>query len=143
MMNSTFSASHAHASYSTRTRARGVIARGLCAFPLPLLLAVLVTFLLIIASPAAFAGALDDARQAGHVGEKADGYIALVNAEAPADVKALVQDINKRRKAKYAELSKKNGVPVDAIEAQMGDKLIKKAAGGTYIQNSAGKWVKK
>jgi uncharacterized protein YdbL (DUF1318 family) len=105
-------------------------------------LTLVLTTLVLAAAPVS-AGALDDARKAGQVGEQANGYVALVNPDATAAVKALVQDINARRKTKYAELSKENNVPIAAIESQMGEKLIQNAAGGTYVQNAAGQWTKK
>ena len=42
----------------------------------------------------AHADALDDAKAAGWLGERVDGYLGVVNSAAPGDVKALAADIN-------------------------------------------------
>ena len=54
----------------------------------------------------AWAISLDDAKNQGLVGEDSSGYLGLVvqNAEA----KAVVDDINAKRKAQYLKLAKKN-----------------------------------
>lgn len=106
-------------------------------------LACAIAIALALAAAPAHAGALDDARKAGQVGEQMNGYIALVKESATKDVKALVKDINQRRKAKYAKLAKGNGVTLEQIESQMGQKLIEKAKRGSYVQNPKGDWYKK
>jgi hypothetical protein len=50
--------------------------------------------------PAA-ASPLEDAKKAGLIGEQPDGYVGLVTGSAPANVVALVKDVNVKRRAAY------------------------------------------
>ena len=69
----------------------------------------------LIASP------LDDAREAGQIIETSDGYVKAA-AGVPADITALVTDINKRRQEAYAKIAKRNGLPAK----QVGEESYKK-----------------
>ena len=91
----------------------------------------------------AHADALGDARAAGFVGERANGYIGLVNPAAPGDVKALVADINAKRRAKYQGIADANGTSLQAVEAIVGRKLIERARPGHYVTDASGRWVRK
>lgn len=70
------------------------------------------------------ASPLDDARNAGHITELPTGYVQA-SGSAPAQVKALAADVNKRRKEAYAQIAKKNGISVE----QVGMESYKKRAG--------------
>ena len=98
---------------------------------------------LLLGAPAISAATLDDAKAAGQVGEAPDGYVHLVNDGAPADVKALVKDINAKRKAKYESIAKKRGVPVEAVATQAGAKLIERTPAGQYVMDDHSNWKKK
>lgn len=95
-----------------------------------------------LAAGPAFASALDDAKAAGHVGERFDGYLGLVKDDAPASAKALVSDINAKRKAHYAKIAKKQGTQTAAVAAVAGEKLLKKASAGHYVMPTKDKWVR-
>ncbi len=68
--------------------------------------------------------AYQQARAEGLVGEKTDGYLGFVTAPSPA-VKALVDDINIKRKAKYTEEALANGATVEEMAFRTGCRLIK------------------
>ena len=72
----------------------------------------------------AWAISLDDAKNQGLVGEDSSGYLGLVvqNAEA----KAVVDDINAKRKAQYLKLAKKNNLSLSQVEALAAAKTIEK-----------------
>jgi uncharacterized protein YdbL (DUF1318 family) len=91
----------------------------------------------------ALAGPLDDAKAAGLVGERIDGYLGVVDSGAPADVKRLVEQINAERQAKYAEIAQKQGAPVQAVAQIAGEKLIERAGGGEYVMGADGQWRRK
>lgn len=99
--------------------------------------------LLALAAPPALAADLNGAKAAGQVGERPDGYLGLVEANAPADVKTLVEDVNRRRRAKYAEIAQKNGLPVEAVAAQAGAKLTERVPAGQYRMDANGRWVRR
>jgi uncharacterized protein YdbL (DUF1318 family) len=91
----------------------------------------------------ALAGPLDDAKAAGLVGERIDGYLGVVDSGAPADIKRLVEQVNAERQAKYAEIAKKQGAPVQAVAQIAGEKLIGRAGGGEYVMGADGQWRRK
>jgi uncharacterized protein YdbL (DUF1318 family) len=96
----------------------------------------------LLAGPAR-AASLDDAKAAGVVGEKVDGFLGVVDAKAPADVRAMVDRINAERLAKYAEIAKKQGTPTDAVAKIAGQKLIERTPKGQYVLGADGQWRKK
>lgn len=64
------------------------------------------------------------ARAEGLIGEKTDGYLGFVTPPSPA-VKALVDDLNIKRKAKYTEEALANGATVEEMAFRTGCRLIK------------------
>ena len=80
-----------------------------------------IVLLTTFASINLMASPLDDAREAGHVIETPDGYVKAT-AGVPADITALVTDINERRKVAYSKIAKKNGLTAK----QVGEESYKK-----------------
>ena len=111
---------------------------------LPVLRTLAIVFLALglLAAPAR-ADALDDAKAAGQVGERIDGFLGIVDANAPASVRALVDRINAQRQAKYQEIAKKQGAPVAAVAQITGKKLIERTPQGQYVLGANGQWRKK
>ncbi|MEM7446138.1 MAG: YdbL family protein [Pseudomonadota bacterium] len=87
------------------------------------------------------AGPLDDAKAAGVIGEKVDGYVGAVTRDA--SVQGLIDEINAGRKAKYAEIASKRGAPVEAVAAIAGRKLIERTPAGQFVMDSDGQWKQK
>jgi len=96
----------------------------------------------LLASGPAAAGALGDAKQQGWIGEKPDGYVAVVKSGAPGNVQALVNEVNAGRQAEYARIAKEQGTSPAAVGAVFGKKLIDRAPPGTYVM-VGGQWVRK
>ncbi len=86
---------------------------------------------------------LGSAKAQGLVGEKPDGYLGLVDSSAPSDVRALVQDVNAKRRANYQRIAKQQGAPLSEVEKVGGMTAIDKTQRGHYIMNGSGRWVKK
>lgn len=109
--------------------------------------AVLLAIVMLAVSPLtaapAFAGALDKAKSAGHVGERPDGYLGLVDPGAPASSRQLVDEINAKRRAHYAEIAKKTGSNVRDVGILAGEKLIANAPSGAFYMDSGGRWRQK
>jgi len=99
--------------------------------------------LLLFGALAANAASLDDAKAAGQIGEGVDGYVHLVDNNAPAAVKALVKDVNNKRREKYASIAKTRGVSVESVAALAGAKLVERTPAGQYVMDSNAKWRKK
>jgi hypothetical protein len=99
-----------------------------------------------LASPLAvpaFAGALDDAKRDGLMGERPDGYLGLVDPDAPPAAQQLIDDVNARRRAHYADIAKKTGSSVRDVGILAGSKLIANAPPGTFVMDAAGHWQRK
>jgi len=91
----------------------------------------------------AMAGPLDQPKADGLIGEQANGYLGLVSQHVPADVKALVRDVNAKRKARYQSIAGKQSVPLSEVEKVGGTTAIDKTLRGNYIKDSSGRWRKK
>ena len=76
--------------------------------------------LLLVSAPA-LALSLGDAKSQGLVAETASGYLEA--RASTSAVKNLVNSVNAKRKARYRELSKRNGTPLGAVEKMAGKKL--------------------
>lgn len=120
------------APFLTQTR------RALC---LALLALAVVVGAAALNSPA-MAGPLEDAKAAGLVGEQPDGFLGSVPGNPPADIAALIRDINAKRLAAYTDIATKNGTSVQAVGALAAQKVYNEAKPGTYLMVN-GRWVKK
>ncbi len=105
-----------------------------------MILSAFVVFSLASAAPA-FALDLAQARSAGLVGEKTDGYIATV--QATPEAQALVIDVNARRKTEYERISKENGQAVDLVAKLAAEQIISQLPAGSYYLAPDGSWKKR
>jgi len=96
----------------------------------------------LMASTAVFAVDLAHAKSAGFVGEEMNGYLGLVKADAPADIKGLVKDINGQRQAEYQRIAAKNGASVDDVARLTAQKVIGQTPSGQFVQTTSG-WQKR
>jgi len=103
----------------------------------PRILTVLAILGALVAFPA-FALDLHQARTSGMVGEKLDGYAAAL--KATPEVNALVADVNAKRKAEYARISKQNGQPVDVVAKLAAAQIINGLEVGSSYQDANGNW---
>lgn len=83
---------------------------------------------------------LEDAKSQGLVGEMPTGYLGVVSAGG--DAAGIVDAINQARRAEYARIAEKHGIPVAEVEAVAGKKALEKTPSGQYIQKD-GRWVRK
>lgn len=83
---------------------------------------------------------LQTAKQQGLVGETPSGYLAAV--QATPEAAGLVQSINAQRRQEYAEIAKRNGIALQAVEQLAGKKAIDKTPAGQFVQVN-GAWVRK
>jgi len=90
-----------------------------------------------------FAISLQNAKSDGLVGETPSGYLAIATKPSTDELKALVLDINSKRKAKYQEIATKVGKTLTSIEKMAGNKAISKTKAGHLVQKPDGSWAKK
>jgi uncharacterized protein YdbL (DUF1318 family) len=112
-------------------------------FKIKSLLGGLLMALAMMFTAPALADSLDEARAAGLVGERPDGYVAPVSGSAPADIMSLIQSVNSQRKQKYQQIANEKGVPVEQVAALTAEKIIAKLKPGWYYMNASGQWVQK
>lgn len=89
---------------------------------------------LLCLGAAAHAIDLDAAKTSGLVGETTEGYVDLVNPSAPAEVRALVDDVNARRRAEYERIARENGITREQVEVLAAKKAIEKTPAGGWVR---------
>ncbi|QQP87622.1 YdbL family protein [Skermanella sp. TT6] len=95
------------------------------------------------AVPAVAQAPLDQAKQAGLVGERPDGLVGFVAGTVPADIRALVDRINAQRLDRYAQVARTNGASVESVQAVAGRQLIERTPAGQYVMTPSGDWRRK
>jgi uncharacterized protein YdbL (DUF1318 family) len=86
---------------------------------------------------------LEEAKTQGIVGERPNGYLGVVRPAASADVQALVQDINQKRRQTYEDIARRNTTSLEAVEVLAGKTAIDHTRPGNFVQLPSGQWVKK
>ena len=79
------------------------------------------------------------AREAGQVGEKMDGYLGIVGVATP-QLRALVDDINIRRRAVYAQQAQANNATLEEYAFTAGCLAISRTSPGEMYQAPDGSW---
>ena len=79
------------------------------------------------------------ARAAGQVGEKIDGYLGVVSGGTPA-LQAVVNDINIKRRAIYANKAKAANATLDEYALTAGCQAIMATSPGEKYQAPDGSW---
>jgi len=104
-------------------------------------------FLLLVMSLCGVAAAadplLDDAKRQGLVGEQYDGYLAAVASAPTPAVRALVNEVNGKRRAEYERIAQANNLARSDVEALAGKKAIEKTASGGYVKLQGQDWQRK
>ena len=83
------------------------------------------------------------AKAEGLVGEANTGYIAAVQTPASAEARALIADVNKKRKAQFTSTAQKTGTTVTQVANRFYELAVQKTAPGNYYQDAGGRWKKK
>lgn len=83
------------------------------------------------------------AKRAGWIGERFDGYLALVRPDAPRDVSDIVQKANEERLIEFTTIADRHKAPLKTVELVAGKKFIDQSAPGEFVQNDDGLWVRK
>lgn len=95
---------------------------------------------LFFAAPAAAQDGLADARASGVIGEKSNGYVAILSAEASDALRRKVADVNIRRRALYAQLAVKRGVQPSEVGMVATCSFFPKLPAGSLYQWADGEW---
>jgi uncharacterized protein YdbL (DUF1318 family) len=98
--------------------------------------------LLLLASLAT-AQTLDQGKAAGLIGEKNDGYIGLVQADAPQALIELVREVNRQRRERYQQIARDNGISIDAVAQLAYARAVEATRSGHIVEDADGRWVRK
>jgi len=79
------------------------------------------------------------ARAAGQVGEKMDGYLGIVGSATP-ELRAIVDDLNIKRRAVYAQKAQAQRATVEEYAFTSGCLLISQTRQGEKYQAPGGGW---
>jgi len=112
---------------------------------LTLVFALTVAFAALFAVPdLAQAGArLDAYRADGVIAERFDGYVEIRGSNAPSEARALVADINAKRRALYTRRAGESNVPVEEVGKVFANKIAESAPPGTYFRRPGGGYVQR
>lgn len=86
--------------------------------------------------------AYEAARASGQVGEKMDGYLGIVGA-ADAGLRRLVDDLNIKRRALYADKAKAANATIEEYAFTAGCVAIARTAPGEMYQAPDGSWQRR
>ena len=89
----------------------------------------------------AYALDLQQAKSAGLVGERVDGYVGYVVTPPSADVTALVKDVNNKRRASFIATAAENGISVEQVSHRFYQLAVEATKGGHYYQDASGNWL--
>ncbi len=79
------------------------------------------------------------ARSSGQIGEQVDGYLGIV-AGGGADIRRMVEDLNIKRKAVYAQKAQEQQATVEDYAFTSGCLLISQTVPGEKYQAPDGSW---
>ncbi len=86
---------------------------------------------------------IHDAKAQGLIGEANTGLIAAVQTPASAEVRALIADVNGKRRAKFESAAQKTGTTVSQVANRFYELAVQKTEPGHYFQDAGGRWQKK
>ncbi len=98
---------------------------------------------LVVLTGAALANPLLDAYSARQIGERPDGFVQLLDANAPASVRQLVEEINAQRRAAYQSAANQTGAPVAQVGIRAAQRIYAQVPAGTMLLGQDGNWYAK
>lgn len=107
------------------------------------LIPAILALLLAMTSPAAFAIDIDEAKAQGLVGETMTGYIAAVKVPPSAEVRALIDEVNTKRKAAFERTASRTNTTLVQVSHRFYELAVERTKAGHYYQDAGGRWVRK
>ena len=109
-------------------------------------LAALVAALILGSGVATFpanADPLHDFRNAGVIGERFDGYLEVRDPAAGADARALVREVNERRRDVYRKRASEQGVSPDVVGRVYAQRIFANVPRGVWLKEEDTNWAQK
>jgi uncharacterized protein YdbL (DUF1318 family) len=88
-----------------------------------------------------FALSLEEAKTRGLVGEKANGYLGVVNPGSQ-EAQSLTNEVNQKRRQAYQDIATRNRTQLETVETLAGEKAIQNTKPGQFVEGPAG-WTRK
>ncbi len=98
---------------------------------------------LLMLLQSAWALDIGDAKDRGLVGEANTGYLAAVQTPASAEVRALIADVNEKRKEQFEKTAENTGTTLAQVANRFYELAVQKTQPGHYYQDRDGRWQKK
>ena len=86
---------------------------------------------------------LQVAKAQGLVGEANTGYLGAVKRPPSAEVKSLMDGVNRQRGAKFKATAQANNITEAQVAARFYQRAVEATAAGQYYQLPSGQWVRK
>lgn len=102
----------------------------------------LLALCLSLAVSAAWAIDIGAAKEQGLVGEANTGYLAAIGTPS-AEVKALIAEVNEKRKAEFQRTAKKTGATLEQVQFRFYELAVQRTEPGHYYQDAGGSWKRK
>lgn len=99
--------------------------------------------LLTLTFASAWAIDIESAKNQGLVGEANTGYLASVRRPASAEVRALIADVNAKRRAQFERTAKSTGATLEQVQVRFYQLAVDKTRRGHYYQDAGGNWRRK
>jgi len=103
-------------------------------------LAVLASLMAPVASQAQDSATIIQARRAGLIGERYDGYLGIVAANVTGELRRQVSAINIRRRSLYSGLATRKGVTPEEVGITAACSLFRRIGVGEYYLPGQGGW---
>ncbi len=111
---------------------------------LKLVSALTVVLAVLLAAPGpARAGSLDSYRADGVIAERYDGYVEIRDSNAPGEARALVADVNAKRRALYDKRADESNVAVVEVCKVFANRIEETDPSGTYFLRPSGGYVRR
>ena len=98
--------------------------------------------LLVLAFQSAWAIDIHSAKEQGLVGEANTGYLAAIGTPS-AEVKALIAEVNEKRKAEFQRTAEKTGATLQQVQFRFYELAVQRTQPGHYYQDAGGSWKRK
>jgi uncharacterized protein YdbL (DUF1318 family) len=104
---------------------------------------IVATLLLAFAFQSAWAIDIHSAKDQGLGGEANTGYLAAVTSSPSGEVKALISEVNEKRKAQFKRAAEKTGATLEQVRFRFYELAVERTQSGHYYQDQAGNWKRK
>ncbi len=104
---------------------------------------VLAIILILAGISSAYALTLKEAKNAGLVGERNDGYVGYLVDPPSEETQLIVKEVNNKRRAVFSATAKKNNIEIKQVAMLFYQRAVEETELGNYYQDPEGNWKKK